>query len=167
MPEIREHGLFFFLCDSRRLVVSLRFVSILSRKAQVQMARKRRKSAVKKLGDKRILVVEDHPFVGEILTRLLTGYDHPSHAGSGKEALKQIKHQSPNIILLDLSLPDMDGLEVARLLRQKETTKSVRILAMSGIPLDRRNLLHAGCDDFILKPFSIDTLLDRLSKLAG
>jgi hypothetical protein len=57
-------------------------------KATTTVARKRRQSAVNKLGDKQILVVEDHPFVGEILTELLTLFDHPSHAASGKEALK-------------------------------------------------------------------------------
>jgi CheY-like chemotaxis protein len=130
------------------------------------MAHNRRKSGLKKLGEKQILVVEDHPFVGEILTALLTLFDHPSHAGSGKEALKQIKQKRPDIILLDLRLPDMNGLELARLLRQNETTKSIRILAMSGSPMERRNWLQAGCDDFILKPFSTSTLLARLSKLA-
>jgi CheY-like chemotaxis protein len=129
------------------------------------MARNRRSSGIKKLTDKQILVVEDHPFVAEVLTELLTPFDHPSHAHSGKEALKQIKQKRPNIILLDLSLPDIDGLEVARRLRQTETTKSIRILAMSGSPMDKRNWLQAGCDDFILKPFSISTLLARLSKL--
>jgi CheY-like chemotaxis protein len=130
------------------------------------MAHNRRKSGLKKLGEKQILVVEDHPFVGEILTALLTLFDHPSHADSGKEALKQIKQKRPDIILLDLRLPDMNGLELARLLHQNETTKSIRILAMSGIPMERRNWLQAGCDDFILKPFSTSTLLRRLSKLA-
>jgi two-component system KDP operon response regulator KdpE len=131
------------------------------------MARDRRKSGIKKLGDKQILVVEDHPFVSEILTALLTLFDHPSHAKSGKEALKQIKQKRPNIILLDLGLPDINGLEFVKLVRQNETTKSIRILAMSGSPMDRRNWLQAGCNDFILKPFSTSTLLARLSKLAA
>jgi CheY-like chemotaxis protein len=89
------------------------------------MARDRTKSGIKKLGDKQILVVEDHPFVGEILLALLTLFDHPSHADSGKEALKQIKQKRPDIILLDLRLPDMNGLELARLLRQNDMTKSI------------------------------------------
>ena len=129
------------------------------------MARNRSSSGIKKLTDKQILVVEDHPFVGEILTELLTLFDHPSHVNSGKEALKQIKQKRPNIILLDLSLPDMNGLEVAKWLRQNDTTKSIRILAMSGSPMDRQAWLEAGCNDFILKPFSTSTLLARLSKL--
>ena len=131
------------------------------------MARNRIKSDIKKLADKHILVVEDHPFVGEILTELLTRYDHPSHADSGKEALRQIKQKRPNIILLDLSLPDINGLELAKLVRQNKRTKSVRILAMSATRVDRRKWLQAGCNDFILKPFSTPTLLARLSKLAA
>jgi two-component system KDP operon response regulator KdpE len=131
------------------------------------MARDRRNSDLKKLGDKRILVVEDHPFVAEVLTALLTLFDHPSHAESGLEALKQIKQKTPNIILLDLGLPDINGLEFVKLVRQNEKTKSIPILAMSGSPTDRRNCLQAGCDDFILKPFSTSTLLARLSKLAA
>jgi two-component system alkaline phosphatase synthesis response regulator PhoP len=131
------------------------------------MARNRIKSDIKKLADKHILVVEDHPFVGEILTELLTRYDHPSHADSGKEALRQIKQKRPNIILLDLSLPDINGLELAKLVRQNKRTKSIRILAMSATRVDRRKWLQAGCNDFILKPFSTPTLLARLSKLAA
>jgi DNA-binding response OmpR family regulator len=131
------------------------------------MARNGMKSDIKKLADKHILVVEDHPFVGEILTELLTRYDHPSHADSGKEALKQIKQKRPNIILLDLSLPDINGLELVKLVRQNKRTKSIRILAMSATRVDRRKWLQAGCNDFILKPFSTSTLLARLSKLAA
>ena len=130
------------------------------------MDHNRRKSGLKKLTDKQILVVEDHPFVGEILTELLRVFDHPSHVDSGKEALKQIKQKRPSIVLLDISLPDMNGLEVARRVRQTESIKSIRILAMSGSPIDKRNCLQAGCDDFILKPFTISNLLARLSKLA-
>jgi two-component system alkaline phosphatase synthesis response regulator PhoP len=133
------------------------------------MARNGMKSDIKKLADKHILVVEDHPFVGEILTELLTRYDHPSHADSGKEALKQIKQKRPNIILLDLSLPDMNGLELAKLLRRnrKTRTRSIPILAMSASRMDRCKWLEAGCNDFILKPFRTSTLLTRLSKLAA
>jgi CheY-like chemotaxis protein len=131
------------------------------------MVRDRIKYNRKKLKDKHILVVEDHPFVGEILTELLTRYDHPSRADSGKEALKQIKQKRPNIILLDLSLPDMNGLELVKLVRQNKRTKSIPILAMSATRMDRRKWLQAGCNDFILKPFSAPTLLARLSKLAA
>jgi two-component system response regulator DctR len=64
--------------------------------------------------------VEDQPLVSEILIDLLGRYDHPSQANSGKDALKQIKNKVPDVILLDLSLSDMNGLEVARLASKRK-----------------------------------------------
>ena len=129
------------------------------------MALAKRKPDTKKLQGKQILIVEDQPLVSEALTDLLRRYDHPSHAGSGRDALEQIKQKAPDVILLDLKLPDMNGLEVARLVRRNEKTKCIPILAMSGILMDKKNCLEMGCDDFILKPFSLSGLLVRLSAL--
>lgn len=78
---------------------------------------------IKKLQGKRILIVDDQPFISEILTDLLSRYDHPSQANTGRDALEQIKQKTPDIILLDLSLPDMNGLEVIRLVRRNEKTR--------------------------------------------
>ena len=130
------------------------------------MARAKRKANTKKLQGKRILVVEDEPLIGEILVKLLRRrYAHPSQASSGGDALEQIKHRSPDVILLDLRLPDMKGLEVARLVHQNEKTSRVPILAMSGSPIDKNKCLEMGCNDFILKPFTESSLLVRLSAL--
>ena len=129
------------------------------------MAPAERKPNTKKLQGKHILVVEDQPLVSEILIDLLGRYDHPSQADSGREALEQIKEKAPDVILLDLSLPDMNGLEVIRLVRQNEKTRDIPILAMSGSPLDENKCLEMGCNDFIHKPFSVSALLVRLSAL--
>lgn len=129
------------------------------------MAGAKGKHNTKKFHRKRILVVEDYPLVSEILMDLLRRYGHPSHAYSGSDALQQIKKKAPDIILLDLSLPDMNGLEVVRLVRRNDKTKSIPILAMSASPMDRKKCLQMGCDDFILKPFSVSSLLIRLSAL--
>lgn len=129
------------------------------------MAHAKRTPNTKKLQGKRILVVEDHPLVREILIALLGRYDHPFQANSGGEALEQIKQKAPDVILLDLSLPDINGLEVVRLVRQNEKTRPIPILAMSGSPIDKANCLKIGCNDFILKPFSGSSLLVRLSAL--
>jgi CheY-like chemotaxis protein len=118
------------------------------------MGRVTKESGIKKLRDKHILVVEDYPFLSETLTTLLTRFDQPSHADSGQEALKQIEQKRPDILLLDLSLPDMNGLELVKLLRQRKKTKSIPILAMSASRMDKPNCFRTGCDEFILKPFS-------------
>ena len=118
------------------------------------------------LKGKHILVVEDHPVMGEILTTLLKSYDHACHARSGKEALKQIEQQTPDIILLDLTLPDTNGLELARIIRRTKKTKSTPILAMSGHASSKESL-NAGCNDFIRKPFSTEDLLDHLARLVS
>jgi len=109
--------------------------------------------------------VEDHPSLSEILTLVLRRYGHPSQAHSGKDALEQIEHKAPDLILLDLSLPDMNGLEIARLVRRNEKTSRIPILAMSGSPMNYKKYLEMGCNDFIDKPFSVSTLLIRLSAL--
>jgi CheY-like chemotaxis protein len=119
----------------------------------------------KYLKGKHVLVVEDNLLMGEILKELLARYDHASHVSSGKEALKQIEQNRPDIILLDLTLPDINGLEVATTVRRNKKTKSIPILAMSATSVEKRKWLKAGCTDFILKPFSIPNLLERLSKM--
>jgi CheY-like chemotaxis protein len=129
------------------------------------MARAEGKPNTKKLQGKRILVVEDYVLMGEILSDALKVYGNASHAHTGGDALEQIKHKAPDLILLDLGLPDMNGLEVARLVRRDETTRHIPILAMSGNPMHEKECLDVACNDFILKPFSISTLLVRLSAL--
>jgi DNA-binding response OmpR family regulator len=120
-----------------------------------------------KLQDKRILVVEDHPSIRKILADLLTSYCHLSTADSGRDALEKIEHNAPDLILLDLNLRDMNGLEIARLVRQNGKTSRTPILAMSGScsPMDKIKCLEIGCNDFINKPFSVRSLLVRLSAL--
>ena len=129
------------------------------------MALKKRKPNTKKLQGKRILVVEDQPLLRELLTELLSRYDYPSQANSGKDALEQIEHKTPDIILLDLNLPDMNGLEVARQVRRSEKTSRIPILAMSASPMDKKKCLEIGCNDFVQKPFDEFTLLVQLSAL--
>jgi two-component system response regulator VicR len=129
------------------------------------MARAKRKRNTKQFHSKRILVVEDHSSVSEILIDLLRRYGHPSPASSGSDALQQIKKKAPDVILLDVSLPDMNGLEIARLVRRNEKTNCIPILAMSASPIDKKKCLEMGCNDFILKPFSVSSLLVRLSAL--
>ncbi len=119
-----------------------------------------------RLKEKHILVVEDYSLMGALLVDLLKHYDHhASHVHSVEQALKEIAHKPPDIILLDLSLSDTSGLEFARKLRKNEKTKSIPVLAMSALPIDNEKWLEAGCNDFILKPFDTSQLLAQLAAL--
>jgi CheY-like chemotaxis protein len=118
-----------------------------------------------KLKDKHILVVEDNELMGKILVDLLKQWYRATHVRSGHEALREIKQNPPDIILLDISLRDTSGVEIAKVVRHDNNTKFTPILAMSGSPSEKRQCLQAGCNDFILKPFEISQLLDQLTAL--
>ena len=118
-----------------------------------------------KLKDKHVLVVEDNELMGKILVDLLKQWYHATHVRSGREALREIKENPPDIILLDISLRDTSGVEVAKIVRHDSKTEFTPILAMSGSPSEKRQCLEAGCNDFILKPFEISQLLDQLTAL--
>jgi CheY-like chemotaxis protein len=125
----------------------------------------RKTRITKNFPGKRILVVEDHSLISEVLIDLLKRYGHPFHAHTASDALQQIRKKAPDVILLDLSLPDMNGLELANMVRRNEKTNAIPILAMSASRMDRKKCLQMGCNDFILKPFSVSNLLVRLSTL--
>jgi two-component system, OmpR family, response regulator len=118
-----------------------------------------------KLQGKRILIVEDYAVIGDIISDALRFFAQTSQAHSGRDALEQIEQQAPDIILLDLSLPDMNGLEIVKLVRRNEKTSRVPILAMSGTLMNYKTCLEMGCNDFINKPFNLSTLLFQLAAL--
>jgi two-component system phosphate regulon response regulator PhoB len=122
-------------------------------------------SFIEKLKGKHILVVEDHPSLADVLLRLMRQYGiRVTHARDGKEAIKEIKTEAPDIILLDLSLPDMSGLEFARFVRRNEKTKLIPIIAMSGSVNARESSLQSGCNDFVQKPFRLPEMFAKIAK---
>jgi len=117
---------------------------------------------------KRILVVDDEIYIVHILEFSLTmeGYEVVT-ASCGEDALRKSKERRPDLVVLDVMMPGMDGLEVCRRLRAEEETKDVPILMLSakGREMDRDAGLENGADDYILKPFSPRRLLDRIRSL--
>lgn len=114
---------------------------------------------------KRILVVEDEDAIRETLRYNLTreGYE-VSEAATGGEALTVARQMHPDLILLDLMLPEMSGLEVCRVLRQ-ETTAPIIMLTAKGTELDKVVGLQVGADDYVTKPFSLNELLARVAAM--
>ena len=119
----------------------------------------------------RVLVVEDDPGVASLLRRGLAfeGYD-VAHVSDGGQALVSVRNQAPDLLILDVMLPVMNGIEVARRIRSAEAqsgSKSLPILmltARDGVP-DRIAGLDAGAADYLVKPFSLAELMARLRAL--
>ena len=114
----------------------------------------------------RILVVDDEPAVRDALRRALSleGY-RVELAVDGAEALKQLALSSPDAIVLDILMPNVDGLEVCRRLRRTgDRTPVLMLTAREAIP-DRVAGLDAGADDYLVKPFALEELLARLRAL--
>jgi DNA-binding response OmpR family regulator len=109
-----------------------------------------------------VLVVEDEPSLQDTLTYNLRKEGYSVEAvGDGRSAVEAARRLKPDLILLDLMLPEMDGFEVARILR-KEMTTAILMLTARDDEIDRIVGLEVGADDYLTKPFSMRELLARV-----
>jgi len=110
----------------------------------------------------RILIVDDEPNIIGAVAPLLRarGYDVLS-AMSGRAALEAIDRDKPDLIVLDLGLPDIDGVEVCRRVRETLNTPILVLSARAG-ERDKVSALDAGADDYVTKPFGAEELLARI-----
>lgn len=110
----------------------------------------------------RVLVVDDEQAIRRFLRVSLTAHGHKVfEATSGQEALEAVMTYRPDLIILDLGLPDIEGVEVTRLLREWTQTPII-ILSVRDHERDKIAALDAGADDYMTKPFSVGELLARL-----
>jgi two-component system KDP operon response regulator KdpE len=110
----------------------------------------------------RILVIEDDPAVRGVLTRYLGGHGfRVQAAGTGGEGLAMDPSYHSDLVLLDLGLPDIGGLEVIERLRARTSTPIV-VLSVRGGEADKVRALDLGADDYLTKPFGVDELLARV-----
>ena len=109
-----------------------------------------------------VLVVDDEPTIADVVSRYLqrAGYE-TRVAGDGPDALAQISAERPDLVVLDLMLPGMDGLEVMRRMHEADRV-SVILLTARGEPSDRVIGLRLGADDYVVKPFSPAELVARV-----
>ncbi len=120
---------------------------------------------------KRVLIVEDEPEIQEVermVVEDLLGCE-ATLASTGEEALDKVSACSPDLVVLDLMLPGMDGFTVASRMRAEPGFGGTPILALSGLtrPEDRARARAAGCNDVLDKPFDLDVLVERIEKLVG
>lgn len=117
-----------------------------------------------------ILLVEDHELNRDMLSRRLIrrGYTVET-AEDGEQGITLATSLLPDVILMDLSLPVIDGWEATRRLKQAEATRHIPILALTAhaMETDRVKALEAGCDDFDTKPIDLERLLSKIEVLLG
>jgi two-component system, OmpR family, KDP operon response regulator KdpE len=110
----------------------------------------------------RVLIVDDEPSILAAMVPLLRsrGYE-VSTAANGRGALEAVERGKPDLIILDLGLPDMDGIEICRLIRDGSATPII-VLSARGKEADKVEALDAGADDYVTKPFGTEELLARI-----
>ena len=116
---------------------------------------------------RRILIVEDNSDMRDFLRRVLArhGYAH-LEAADGSEGMEIAQQDHPDLILMDMSLPELDGFEATRRLKANKETQHVPIIAVTAHarPSDEKRALEAGCDAYLSKPYSLREFLDIVQK---
>ena len=115
---------------------------------------------------KRVLIVEDVEFNRDLLVQLLEEDYEIITANDGGASLELAARERPDLILMDLSLPVVDGLEATRRIKTDESLKSIPIIAVTAHAMqgDREEALAAGCDDYLSKPIDEDILFEKLAQ---
>ena len=118
----------------------------------------------------KILLVEDQEMNRDMLSRRLKkrGYEVVI-AVDGAEGLEKARSEAPELILMDMSLPVMDGWEATRQLKADEATRGIPVVALTAhaMAADREKALDAGCDAYETKPVELPRLLETMEKLLG
>jgi len=118
----------------------------------------------------RILIVEDSPVNMVLTVAILERAGHqPLQAETATEGLALARNQRPDLILMDIQLPDMDGLEATRQIRHDPRTRDIPVIALTAYALkgDAEAMREAGCDGYVMKPIRYRELLDELESVVA
>jgi CheY-like chemotaxis protein len=117
----------------------------------------------------RILLVEDNELNRDMLTKRLRhrGYE-VILAANGRQGIDMARSQQPDVVLMDLSLPEIDGWQAARILKNDAATCAIPVVALTAHAMlgDREKALEAGCDDYATKPLDLPLLVGMIERLA-
>lgn len=115
----------------------------------------------------RILIVEDNPDNRTLITDILTALEYEViEAIDGEQGIQKAEEEQPDLILMDLSLPQMDGWTATTRIKAQEALKDTPIIALTAHAMigDRERAIEAGCDDYISKPIDLKELQEKLTK---
>ena len=116
---------------------------------------------------KRLLVVDDEYFNYEMIKPALESKFDVSYADSGQNCLASAIANPPDIILLDVCMPGLDGYDTCRMLKHTPETKNIPVVMVSGLEseLEKKTGFDAGCDAYVVKPFAISALLEQINTI--
>lgn len=121
------------------------------------------------MGEKKILVVDDESSVRLTVVKMLEGDYSLIEASNGEEAVEIAEKQNPDLILLDLMMPQMDGYTACSKIKTNAATSSIPVVMLTAIghELNKKFASEMGADGYITKPFDKQDLLDTVSRLIG
>ncbi len=117
-----------------------------------------------------VLVVEDNPTNMRLAHALLDAHGYiVLQATDGMEGWRMAQEYRPDVILMDMQLPELSGIDVTKRLKEDETLKSIPVIAISAFAMDGDEELYreSGCDGYIPKPISVDGFIETLERFAG
>jgi len=117
--------------------------------------------------DKLVLIVEDEPKNLTLFRDLLQRFGYATiEATNGREGVELARTSNPNLILMDIQLPVMDGLEATKILKLDAKTKNIPILALTSYAMkgDREKIMQAGCDGYLAKPVDVREFLATVAR---
>ena len=117
----------------------------------------------------KILVVDDAAFMRKVIRDTLTknGYTDVHEAVVGKDAVEKYLELHPNLVLMDITMPNMDGLEALKAIRAKDSSANVVMCSAMGQEAMVMEAVQAGIKDFIVKPFKDDRLMKTVNSILG
>ena len=117
-----------------------------------------------------VLIIEDNPDNMLLISDILdfNGYSLIK-AETGLAGVEMAENNQPDFIILDIQLPDIDGYEVLKRIRNNDRTKNIPVVAMTSYAMagDRERLLNAGCNGYVEKPFDPGTVMDQIKQVIG
>ena len=121
------------------------------------------------MADKTILLVDDAAFMRMMLKDILTknGYDVIGEAENGVIAIEKYKELKPNLVILDITMPEMDGIQAARGIKDADSNATIIMCSAMGQQAMVIESIQAGARDFIVKPFQPDRVLEAVKKVIG
>ncbi|HYD32582.1 MAG TPA: response regulator [Azospirillaceae bacterium] len=121
-------------------------------------------------GAKRVLIVEDNELNMKLFHDLLEAHGYETlQTKDGMEALRLVREHRPDLILMDIQLPEVSGLEVTKWIKEDKELKSIPIIAVTAFAMkgDEEKIREGGCEDYIAKPISVMKFLEAVNRFLG